>query len=296
MRQFKAETTSEFFNTEFAKLERRLTSTPETKLRHRDHLFLRYLLEPVKATRPRILDFGCGQGRQLANLIKLGHDAVGMEPHEGMRTFAKQELNSIGASNERLLKGGVDEFCALPDQSFDIIVMMGVVQYLSDEDYVRVLRAVPRILRPAGFLAATFQNALFDLFTFNKYTVDFFAHELIGDLAENSEKEEIERAISALLTSPAMPPYEPSRARDNIFVRLTNPLLIDEQLSQYGLWLQSKYFYEWFGLPPLLATKLGQTSKRIANHFEVEKPTNWHGHFMANAFLAHIRTSAPTNG
>jgi hypothetical protein len=81
------------------------------------------------------------------------------------------------------------------------------------------------------------------------------------------------------------PPYNKMRARDNIFVYLTNPLTIDGHLRQAGFDARQKHFYEWFGLPPLITSRHPETAKRIAESFEVENATAWQGHFMANAFL-----------
>jgi hypothetical protein len=81
------------------------------------------------------------------------------------------------------------------------------------------------------------------------------------------------------------PPYAPTRARDNIFVYLTNPLTIEGHLRGAKFSARQKYFYEWFGLPPLITGSHPETAKRIAASFEVDNATAWQGHFMANAFL-----------
>jgi SAM-dependent methyltransferase len=285
--EFDAAATERFFNGAFAEFGRELTATGEPKLRHRDQIFLRYLLEPVRRSNPRILDFGCGHGNLLVHLLALGYDAIGMDKHVGMRTFAEAAAAELNAQ-DRIMAGGVRELTKLPDQSFDVIIFMGVLQYLSDDDYHTALSEIPRLLRPRGFAAVTFQNALFDLFTFNKYTVDCFMHRLVGPLLNPNERAGVEEALSALVSHPQKPEYSPSRARDNVFVRLTNPLTIERDMRQYKIALVTKYFYEWFGLPPLIAGKCGDVSHRIAEYFEIEHATDWQGHFMANAFLAHI--------
>jgi hypothetical protein len=50
--------------------------------------------------------------------------------------------------------------------------------------------------------------------------------------------------------------------------------------------VQQKYFYEYFGLPPLLSEKQGPLAASIRSKFEIVNATAWQGHFMANAFLA----------
>lgn len=290
MHTFNSEETAIFFNKTFAPQERDQTSTPETKLRHRDHILLRYILEPLKKRKLRILDFGCGQGRQLAHLIANGYDVVGMEKHPGMREHAERELAQIDSTG-RLIAGGIPELAVIKPGSFDIIVMLGVMQYLSEEEYETAIEACANILKPGGLFVATFQNSFFDLFTFNKYTLDFFMNALVGPFLENSERAKVEQALAGLMTNPDKPPHHDGRARDNVFVRLTNPITIGDDMLKRGFTLRAKYFYEWFGLPPLLGSQHATISQRITQRFEVENPTAWQGYFMANAFLAEFEHS-----
>jgi SAM-dependent methyltransferase len=280
--RFDSEKTARFFNETFPKL---VAPKIPHGLRHRDKILLRYILEPRRDQSPKILDFGCGQGNLLGHLVREGFDATGMEPSEDMRRHAAKELEVVDESGN-IIAGGVPEFSFLPSQSFDVIIMMGVFQYLSDDDYKLMRSEIARVLRPGGCLVATFQNAFFDLYTFNKYTIDFIMHQLIGPLIDVADSDAIENALSRLVANPEKPPYSPDRARDNIFVRLTNPLAIGDEFIGHGLKLAEKYFYEWFGLPPLLDTKYSNVSKPIAKFFEVERAASWQGHFMANAFLA----------
>jgi hypothetical protein len=132
-------------------------------------------------------------------------------------------------------------------------------------------------------------NALFDLYTFNKYTVDFMIQKILGPLVAVADRTKIKEGLEQLLVNPEKPGYSATRARDNIFVHLTNPLTIDGHLQRAGFRVQQKFFYEYFGLPPLLAEKHGDLAAFIRSQFEVVNATAWQGHFMANAFLAHAQ-------
>lgn len=279
--QFNAEKTYKFFDEVFPKL---VAPKIPTGLRHRDNILMQHILPSRRGKSLRILDFGCGQGVLLEHLVSQGFDAMGMEPSEDMRSHAAEKLKAHGKT-DRLIAGGVPQFSSLPTASFDVVIMMGVFQYLSDEDYLMMRREITRVLRPGGCLAATFQNAFFDLYTFNRYTLDFYMHQLLGPQVKDADKPAVEAALGNLMTNPGAPPVSPDRARDNIFVRLTNPLSIADDFTGHGLKLDNKYFYEWFGLPPLTDKKLANVSKSVADHFEVERATAWQGHFMANAFL-----------
>jgi SAM-dependent methyltransferase len=287
MRDFDAARTAEFFNTTYSTLDSVNAFKPEKRLHERDKILVRYIMDPRKSNAGtlKVIDFGCGQGRLVAHLIGQGFDAIGFEKNEGMRSVADAELGAIGAKG-RIFAGGVEELATLPAASYDIVLMMGVFQYLSDAEYNLVLNAIKRVLRPGGCLAVTFQNAFFDLFTFNKYTIDFIMHELLGSHLDAAQRATIESDLAALIANPDKPPFSPHRARDNVFVRLTNPLTVEAELSKFDLRLKDKYFYDFHGLPPLLDAKHGEASKAISNQFQIDRAKSWQGHFMAGAFLA----------
>ena len=132
---------------------------------------------------------------------------------------------------------------------------------------------------------ATFQNAFFDLFTFNKYTIDFFVNELLDEFISANDAHVIQQQLAKLITFDDMPRYSKQRARDKIFVRLTNPLMIDSELRSLGFSVNNKYFYEYFGLPPLVVDENVDMAERIKQKLEIERASDWRGHFMANAFL-----------
>lgn len=283
MHNYSEEKTAKFFNEDFSPLEKRVMHN--LPLRQRDYIFLESLKSLDKGI--RILDFGCGQGRLLTELLKSNFDAIGIEKHHGMGNFAMQATESAGFKN-RIKSGGIEILKTIPDESFDIVLMMGVLQYLSESDYAEAISESRRILkRPNGIFYATFQNALFDMFTFNKYTIDFYMTTLCGPFLEKNEAKIIENALIHLLKNPHAPEFSASRARDNIFVRLTNPLTLKEEMNHnFRLSHQKTYFYDWFGLPPLLLSEFKDISERISGNFETKLASAWQGHFMANAFLA----------
>lgn len=287
MREFDRKKTAQFFNETYAALDHAVGQNPETRLHFRDQILLKHILIQFEPPETTILDYGCGQGRLVAELLGSGFDAFGMEKHAGMRKFAETETSPWNGERSRILSGGKNELANIPSGSFDVVVVMGVFQYLPPDEYQETLREIRRILRSRGHMVATYQNALFDLYTFNKYTVDFFVNELWGPHLDSHQKSEAAGGIESLLLNADKPSYAPTRARDNIYVRLTNPLTIADELEIQGFELREKYFYEYFGLPPLLCDSHKKFAKQIAGRFEVDNATAWEGYFMANAFLAH---------
>jgi SAM-dependent methyltransferase len=286
MREFDAERRNTFFDQVFAPVQARdVREEREAWLHPRDRILLERLL-PGRKDLGRVLDFGCGQGRLLSELGNLGLSVVGIEPSDGMR--AEAEANCRDNPKISLVAGGIEALESVEDNSVDLFIAMGVFQYLGDEETAVLMAAIERVLAPGGTVIATFQNALFDLFTFNKYTHDFLMNDLLAPHANGPEKDAVAAALAGLMTRADAPPYGEARARDNIFVRLTNPLTQTQDLRSQGWSVNGRYFYEYFGLPPLVKNAAPETFARIAESFEVVNAEAWQGHFMANAFLVEL--------
>jgi SAM-dependent methyltransferase len=93
----------------------------------------------------RILDLGCGPGRDLAYFRSLGHEAVGLE---GSPTFAKMAREHSGCE---VLEQDFLEL-ALPQESFDGVFANASLFHVPSAELPRVLQALRATLRPRGVL------------------------------------------------------------------------------------------------------------------------------------------------
>ncbi|PYO98736.1 MAG: hypothetical protein DMD61_09150 [Gemmatimonadetes bacterium] len=105
----------------------------------------RFALKMVEAAMPpssRILEVGCGAGVMAAKLIKRGYAVWGIDLAEPMIRHARQlcESDPFGV--------GDIEHIPFPDNTFDVVVSLGVIEYLESDE--QALREVWRVLRPGG--------------------------------------------------------------------------------------------------------------------------------------------------
>jgi SAM-dependent methyltransferase len=92
----------------------------------------------------RILDAGCGTGRNLIEFGGLG-DAVGIEPSTDAIAFcAERGLTAIAAGVEDL---------PFEDDRFDLVLMLDVLEHISDDG--AALRELRRVAKPGGALVLT---------------------------------------------------------------------------------------------------------------------------------------------
>jgi SAM-dependent methyltransferase len=108
---------------------------------------LRELERHLPARRPlRCLDLGCGTGRFTAHLVRLGLDVHGLDLSPAAVRAARR--NVPGATFDR----ADIEATGLPDASWDVVVLSGVLHHFPDMG--PALAECARLLRPGGRLLA----------------------------------------------------------------------------------------------------------------------------------------------
>lgn len=119
-------------------------------------------LEMHRGRRPaRILDAGCGSGIVTAYLAQQFPDAEvhGCDRSEDRVSRAREEHASLSFELENLAQ------LSYADDSFDLVVCRYVVQHLSKDERLNVLRELLRVLKPGGNLFIVDGDGIF----FNLY-------------------------------------------------------------------------------------------------------------------------------
>lgn len=93
----------------------------------------------------RLLDAGCGSGRNMVELRAFG-DVAGLEPSAA--SVAVAEARAIGPVEQ-----GSMEAMPFEDDAFDAAVALDVIEHIDDDR--RALRELHRVVRPGGFLVIT---------------------------------------------------------------------------------------------------------------------------------------------
>ena len=99
----------------------------------------------------KILDLGCGSGRNLFYLLKKGFELSGIDlAPEGIKQIKQITKNKVD------LKIG-DVFTTLPykDNSFDAIISVQVLQHSKKRNIKKAISEIKRILKPGGLIFLT---------------------------------------------------------------------------------------------------------------------------------------------
>ena len=104
------------------------------------------LLRHIRGDPPfRILDFGCGPGRDLAALTRLGHHAIGLEGAAGFAAMARA-ASGCEVWEQDFLQ------LRLPTAHFDGIFANASLFHVPSQELPRVLRELHATLKPGGVL------------------------------------------------------------------------------------------------------------------------------------------------
>jgi len=102
----------------------------------------------------RILDLGCGSGRNLVPLVKAGFNVYGLDSSDSGISIARAELK------KSLLKANLliaDAFSTLPfkDNFFDAVISTRVLQHSKEPGIKRAVSEINRIIKPGGIVFVT---------------------------------------------------------------------------------------------------------------------------------------------
>jgi SAM-dependent methyltransferase len=112
--------------------------------------------------RRRVLDAGCGAGRNLRYLLAYGYECHGIDRDPGAIEQLRRDAQSLGTvdAHGRFVVGEVDR---LPwgDHAFDAVVSSAVLHFADDRQHFdRMVAEMWRVLAPAGLLFARLASTI----------------------------------------------------------------------------------------------------------------------------------------
>jgi len=103
----------------------------------------------------RVLDLGCGGGRNLKMLLDLGYDVFACDLHKKMVDITREEYAKYVPGKDSKKKVVLCSMIKLPyeDNFFDIILSHGVYHNaVSEGEFIKALRESARVLKKDGYL------------------------------------------------------------------------------------------------------------------------------------------------
>jgi 2-polyprenyl-6-hydroxyphenyl methylase/3-demethylubiquinone-9 3-methyltransferase len=107
----------------------------------------------VEGAGGRALDIGCGPAMMEPALLERGFEVWGIDASAQMIEYGTQRMAAHPMRSRCHLSLGDAERLAWPENHFDAVISMGVLEYLSSYD--RMIAEIRRTLRPGGIAALT---------------------------------------------------------------------------------------------------------------------------------------------
>jgi len=247
--------------------------------------FQTIILKRLKDLKVRtVLDAGCGSCWPMRELLRNGFEVTGFDFSEKMIDEGKKVLVNSGFNPDSISVGDVEKKSTLPKKKFDAMIALGVFTHLLDQK--KALMNVNKMLKKNGKALIQFRNDLFDSFTLNNYSYDFFLHSLINiGKFPNKVRDDINNFyLKRLMMQKVTKKNTKKVAYNDVLASFSNPLTIgDELFKPCGFRLDRIHFYHYHALPPVFASKYPELFKKMS--MKAEDPNNWKGYFMASAFV-----------
>jgi 2-polyprenyl-6-hydroxyphenyl methylase / 3-demethylubiquinone-9 3-methyltransferase len=132
-----------------------LFAAPARKWVERDRDILS-LIDP--APDRTVLDLGSARGDVCFLLAPHCREVIGLDASPRAVELAEEERLRRGVKNVRFLCGDVEDCAPIADRTIDVAAAMDLFEHVDDETVRRMLRALERVLKPGGYLAAYTPN------------------------------------------------------------------------------------------------------------------------------------------
>jgi len=111
--------------------------------------FIKFL---PKSANAKILDIGCGSGRDALSLARRGYQLTAVEPSTKMLELAKAKNNH---KNIRWLNDSLPHLSVLHENTYDFILLSAVWMHIAPEEREASIKRMSELLNRDGHLAIT---------------------------------------------------------------------------------------------------------------------------------------------
>lgn len=223
-----------------------------------------------------LLDVGCGTGIPLIKFLKMGFDAKGFDFIDTSVRLTQDNLQKHGYGVNLVFKADIENSSTLPSKKFDIITSVGVFPHIINDK--GALRNMKKILNENGLVLLQFKNDLFNLFTLNAYSEDFFKRLIDYRSLPKSLKKDIDIFYKQKLSAQSI------NSQFGILSKFHNPLTIKNELFEpTGFTVKNIHFFHYHRLPPIFQVNHNKIFRKLGD--EMESPNDWKGYLMASSFI-----------
>ncbi|MGD0328618.1 MAG: class I SAM-dependent methyltransferase [Minisyncoccia bacterium] len=250
---------------------------------------IQFVIERLKKNNVKtILDVGCGTCGPMIKLLTNGFVVKGFDFSKKMIEQGREELQKAGYDPELIQVGDLEDKSAFSNEKFDAIIALGVFPHIVDEQ--RALSHMRKLLNPGGLVFIEFRNELFAVYTFNKYSLEFFTQKLINvhSLPRDISTDVMNFYSKKFKAGTIAKKKDGKIAYADTLAKFRNPLSIGNELfNPCGFSIANLHFYHYHALPPVFENRYPKIFRELS--LKLEKTNDWKGYLMASAFVVEAR-------
>jgi len=238
-------------------------------------VILKSILQNYDSTNT-LLDLGCGTGIPLLEFLKMGFSAQGCDFVDKSIDLTKQRLKEHDFDDNLVFSLDIEDSSTLSSQKFDIITSVGLFPHIIDDK--QALQNTKSMLNDDGIVLIQYRNDLFNLFTLNAYSEDFFKRLIDFDTLPDIFKKSLDDFYAQNLSTAAI------NSQFGLISKFHNPLNIENELYKpMGFEIKNIHFFHYHRLPPIFQTYDNKLFRKLSD--DIEDPSDWRGHFLASSFI-----------
>jgi len=143
----------------------------------------KYVMDMFDLKAGRVLDIGCGPAVLTEDLLRRDCEVWGIDISEKMVKEAKRRMINRGFNEKFHFNTGDIESLDFPDEYFDFVLCIGVLEYLREDS--KVLNEIRRVLKDRGQLIISVPNMASPFALFDKIAL-FIARRFLKSKGEIS--------------------------------------------------------------------------------------------------------------
>jgi len=241
----------------------------------------------------RVFDVGCGAGDTVMDVLERGQQGYGIEPVPELVEAGRDLLRRKGHDPERIRQGDLSHLAERPAELYDCVSLLSVLPAIPLDAWEAAHTNIASNIRPGGWFVAAYRNHLFDLYTFNSFTMEFYDATLWEpEACAGLRNESTLAALKSLVRHPDVPGAFHTNSPDKAFGRLqrpkSNPLMLPAYLARFGLRVERTRFCHFHCVPPLLNERIAGVQD-INHRMELSLADDWRGNFMAAMVMIEAR-------
>lgn len=103
----------------------------------------------------KVLDAGCGGGRNLIYFLKNNYEVSGIDPNPGAISAVQQLATTLSPANTGSFTVASAENLPFADETFDLVISSAVLHFADNPDHFeQMIRSMWRVLKPGGYFFA----------------------------------------------------------------------------------------------------------------------------------------------